>query len=277
MKKLIGLSLGFCLSCCSLVAAFAQEAAGTTTPPPKVLVIMREFLKPGRQGAIHQKSESAFVKAFTDAKWPTHYFAADSLSGRARVLFFVGYDSFEAWEKDNQATAANATLSAAVDKALLSDGDLLSSYDTGAFVYREDLSLQGSVDIAHMRYFEVSAFVVRPGHGMEWEELVKEYRSAYEKAVPDAHWTVFENMYGAENGSVFLVFVPMKTLAEVDHSILDSKKFADSLGESGMKKLDDLEASCVESRSTNLFQFNPKMSYPREEWVKADPNFWGAK
>jgi hypothetical protein len=23
-----------------------------------------------------------------------------------------------------------------------------------------------------------------------------------------------------------------------------------------------------------LFQFNPKMSYPAEEWIKADPGFW---
>ncbi len=276
MNKLIRFTLGVCLSTSSLVAALAQESAGTT-PPPKVLVTMREYLKPGRQGGIHQKSESAFVKAFNDAKWPTHYFAADSLSGKPRTVFFVGYDSFEAWEKDNQATAANATLSDTLDKAVLSDGDLLSSYDSGVFAYRDDLSLHGAVDIAHMRYFEISSFVVRPGHGMEWEKLVKEYRSAYEKAVPDAHWTVFQSMYGADNGGIFLVFVPMKTLAEVDHSMADSKKFADSLGESGMKKLDDLEASCISSHQTNLFAFNPKMSYPRDEWVKADPDFWSAK
>lgn len=276
MKRLIGFSLGLCLSAGSFVASFAQET-GATTPPPKVLVTMREYLKPGRQGSMHQESESAFVKAFTDAKWPTHYFAADSLSGKARTVFFVGYDSFEAWEKDNQATAANATLSAAVDKAQVSDGDLLSSYDSGAFIYRDDLSLHGAVDIAHMRYFDIAAFRVRPGHGMEWEALVKEYRSAYEKVDPDAHWTVFESTYGADNGGVFLVFTPMKTLAEIDHSMAGSKKLADSLGESGMKKLEELEASCVESVQTNLFQFNPKMSYPRDEWVKADPDFWGAK
>jgi hypothetical protein len=26
-----------------------------------------------------------------------------------------------------------------------------------------------------------------------------------------------------------------------------------------------------------LFAFNPKMSYPRDEWVKADPDFWAQK
>jgi hypothetical protein len=103
------------------------------------------------------------------------------------------------------------------------------------------------------------------------------YKAAYEKAVPDTHWAVFQSMYGADNGGVFLVFTPMKTLAQTDRSFVDSKKFADSLGESGMKKLEDLEASCIESVQTNLFMFNPKMSYPADAWVKADPDFWSAK
>jgi hypothetical protein len=75
----------------------AQEDMG----PPKVLVIEREFVKPGKAGSLHEKSESQFVQAFTAAKWPTHYLAMASLSGRPRALFMLGYPSFEAWEKDN--------------------------------------------------------------------------------------------------------------------------------------------------------------------------------
>jgi len=73
------------------------------------------------------------------------------------------------------------------------------------------------------------------------------------------------------------VFNPMKTLAEADESMGDSKKFEAALGESGMKKLSELAAACIESSQTNLFQFNPKMSYPAEEWIKADPDFWKPK
>jgi len=277
MKKLIGLSLGLCLSAVGLGTAFAQETSDQVIPPPNVLVIMREFLKPGRQGSMHQKSESAFVQAMTAAKWPTRYFAADSLSGRPRSLFFVRYDSFADWEKDNLATMRNPTFAAALDKAAYADGDLLADYDTSVSMYREDLSLHAAVDIAHMRYFEISRFVVRPGHGQEWEALVKKYKDTYEKAVSDAHWAVFQSMYGADNGGVFLVFVPMKSLAETDRSMTDSKKFAASLGEGEMKKLDELEASCVESHQTNVFAFNPKTSYPPDAWVKADPDFWSAK
>jgi hypothetical protein len=274
MKKIIGLSAALCLLFLGSAIASAQQAADETMTPPKVLVINREYLKPGKSGSLHEKTESAFVRAMTAAKWPTHYFAADSLSGPSRALFFVAYPSFEAWEKDNLATEKNATLSAALDRASIADGDLLTSYETSAYVYRDDLSLRaGSVSIRHMRYFEIERFVVRPGHGHEWETLVKMYISGFEKAAPNAHWATFESMYGADNGGVFIAFNLMKSLAEVDQGMGDSKQFMSTLNESDRKKLAELEAACVESIQTNLFVFNPKMSYPSEEWIKDDP-FW---
>jgi hypothetical protein len=72
--------------------------------PPNVLVIQREYLKPGKGGMLHERSESAFVRAFANAKSDSHYFALDSLSGPTRSLFLMGYDNFADWEKDRAAT-----------------------------------------------------------------------------------------------------------------------------------------------------------------------------
>jgi hypothetical protein len=193
-----------------LSVAVAQENSNATMPPPKVLLVQREFLKPGKMGSVHEKSESAFVQAFTRAKWPTHYFAVSAMTGKPRVLFLVGYDSFESWEKDNAAMAKNKTLSAAFDRAVAADGDLLSEQDQAVLVYNDEQSLNANVDIAHMRYFEISLYRVRAGHRNDWEELVKLVKSAYEK-IPDTHWAVFEAMYGQE-GATYAVFVPMKSL-----------------------------------------------------------------
>jgi hypothetical protein len=274
MKKLTGFSAGMCLVFTGLVAGLGTAAAQEMPGPPKVLVIQREMLKPGRAGNTHLKTESAFVQAMTAAKWPTHYFAAESLSGLSRALFLIGYPSFAAWEKDNADQAKNATLTAAFDRATLADGEQLTEFSSGVFVYNEEGSLRANVDIAHMRYFEISQFRVRPGHEKDWVELVKMYRSGYDKAVPNGHWAIFDSMYGSENGGLHLVINPMRSLAEVDESMGDSKKFEAAMGENGMKKLSELSAACIESSQTNLFQFNPKMSYPAEEWIKADPDFW---
>jgi len=271
MKKIAGLLLGLCLFVGGMGIAAAQE----TTPPPKVLTVMREFIKPGRGGALHEKSESAFVQAMTRAKWPTHYLAVSSLSGKPRALFFTGYDSFEAWEKDAQATEKNATLSAALDRAALADGDLLSDYDASALVFREDYSLRAAFDIPHMRYFEISLYRVRPGHDKDWDSLVKMVMAAYEK-IPDVHWATYQAVYGQEGGT-YVVFNPMKSASEVDQSFAQDKKFEAAMGEDGMKKFSDLLAAAVESSQHNLFVFSPKMSYVADEWIKADPDFWKPK
>ncbi len=252
----------------------AQDQASMA--PPKVLVIVRENLKPGKAGTLHEKSESAFVNAFKAAKWPQHYLAVDSQSGNPRSLFLVGYDSFAALEKDVKATQKNAVLSAALDRATAADGELLSSYETSTFTYREDQSLHANLSLAPMRLFEITRFHVRPGHDNDWNAIVKLYLENFPKAVPDAHWAVFEEMYG-QGGNVYLVFNPMKSLSEVDTGMGDYKKFADVMGADGMKRLADLEAAAVDEVQTNVFTFNPHMSYPPDEWVKADPAFWSPK
>jgi hypothetical protein len=280
MKKITTLSAGMSLLLIGSNIASAQDGTSSATMgPPKVLVIQREYLKPGKAGSTHEKSEGAFVRAMTAAKWPTHYFGMDSLSGPSRSLFFVGYPSFEAWEKDNLATQKNGTLSAAFDHASNADGDLLNLYESSTSVYREDMSLRAAVNIAQMRYFEITQFVVRPGHEREFESLAKMYVDGYGKAIPDAHWATFERQYGASTGpagDVYIVLNPMKSLAEVDTSFADSKKFDSSMSESEKKKLSELTAACVESVQTNLFAFNPKESYPDPDWIKAD-SFWKPK
>lgn len=242
--------------------------------PPKVLVIDREFTKPGKDGAPHEKSESAFVNALTAAKWQSHYFAAKSLSGKPRALFFFGYPSFEAWEKDNHAADKNPALAAALDRASVADGDLLTDVDQGVFTFDPDLSLHTG-DIVHSRYFEISQYNVKPGHRAEWLELVKLYVKGFSN-IPNANWATFESYYGANNGGMYISITKMTSLSEDDASMNDDKKFADAIGPELMKKVRELTASCVESQSTNLFEFNPKMSYPDPAWIAADP-FWKPK
>jgi hypothetical protein len=243
-------------------------------PPPKVLVIEREFLKPGRSGAVHEKSESGFVNAMTAAKWPTHYLAVTSMSGRPRALFMIGYPSFEAWEKDNHAIEKNAALSATLDKLAMSDGDLLTDFSQDVYTYDPELSMRVG-DVVHSRYFEISKYKIKPGHRAEWLELVKLYQSGFEK-IPNANWAVFESYYGEDNYGVYITISRMTSLAEDDASMGDDKKFADAMGPDGMKKVRELTASCLDSQQTNLFEFSPKMSYPGDDWIKADP-FWKPK
>jgi hypothetical protein len=271
MKKIAGVCAGLCM----VISGGAMVAQDMPAGPPKVLVIQREWTKPGRGGVMHEKSESNFVNAMTAAKWPTHYFAAESMSGKPRVLFFVGYPSFEAWEKDNKAQEKNATLSAALDRAEVSDGELLDDFQQDVLLFDPDLSLH-TRDIAHDRYFEISRYQVKPGHRAEFEELAKMYVEGYGKISQHANWATFESYYGQDNGGVYIAVSAMASLAENDQFMGDDKKFSDAMGPEKMKKVRELTASSVDSMMTNLYEFKPSMSYPAEEWIKADP-FWKPK
>ena len=276
MRKLNSFLLGLSLTVTCACLSAAQEMSSSSASVPRVLQITREYVKPGKAGMAHEKTESAFVDAMRRAKWPTNYVAMTSLSGKSRALFLTFYDSFEAWQKDSDAADKNASLSAALDRAAMADGELLDSEDQGVFYFRDEMSLRPQPDLSHKRYMEFILFHVRPGKDKEWDEVVKMFKEGYEKAVPGAHWGMFEQMYGGDGGT-FLMVISHKSLAEIDQSFAEDKQFEAAIGEDGMKKLDELYAASVQSDQEQLFAFNPHMSYVKEEWIKADPDFWKPK
>jgi hypothetical protein len=271
IRTILALTLPSLFVATGLVAA-AQAAA--PPPPPNVLVIQREYLKPGKSGAIHVKSEANFVKASNDAKWPTHYIAMDSLSGPTRALYILAYDSFDAYGKDQEAQSKNPSYAAAIDAASLSDGELLTRYDSQAYAYHPEMSLHAAVEVPHQRYWEITSFHIKPGHDKEWADLVKIYTDGFAK-FPEAHWAVFESKYGEDNGGVWISINPMRSLNEIDKGMADGKSFAAALGDAGMQHAGELAASCIQSVQTNLFVVNVKESYPDASWAQAAPELWG--
>jgi hypothetical protein len=240
--------------------------------PPKVLQITREFIKPGKNGAIHDKSESKFVAAMAAAKWPTHYFALNSMSGKSRALYLTGYDTFAAWEKDNKAIEKDKALTAELDRDSVADGDLLDGLDQFVFTYDDSMSLKPTKSIAGVRYFEVFTVHVKPGQMGKFHEMAKLIMDTHQKAGTSAHWDAFEIAYGGDDEFAF--FSPDKSMAEIDTGFAEDKQFREALGEEGLKKLHDLEADCIQETDSELFSINPAQSYPPPEWVKADPDFW---
>jgi hypothetical protein len=277
MNKIMCAVVGLSFAAMGSPFTTAQEAsAQEMTGPPAVLQVQREFLKPGKAGVIHDRSESNFVQAMAHAKWPTHYFALNSLSGPARALYFTPYASFDAWEKDRAAMEKNTELSTALERAEQSDGDLLSSFDEAVLQYDPDMSYHPPAGLGNIRFLEITVFKIHPGHGMDWRSLVKMYVDGVQKAgMEDANWATFEIAYGG--GDEYVVISTDKSMADIDKSNADGKKFSDAMGEEGMKKFSDLEASSVESVDSELFAINPRQSYPPQSWIDQDPSFWNAK
>jgi len=276
MNTLNSILLGLSLAVVGSSLAAAQESSSETASMPKVLQITREFIKPGKSGAVHDKSESAFVQAMVRSKFRTHYIALNSLTGKSRALYLTHYDSFESWEMDNKTVDKDKALSADLERASVADGELLASMDSMVYTYEADLSYRPRADLSHARYMEISVFHVRLGHNGEWRKLVKMYRDGQEKGGTSAHWALFELAYGGDDGT-WVLLSSDKSMADIDTGLKEDKQFRDAMGEEGMKKLDELYGATVENAHTELFSINPKQSYAPEEWVKADPEFWKPK
>jgi hypothetical protein len=275
MKRISPILLGLSLAVAGSLLSAAQEMSSQASIP-KVLQITREFIKPGKSGMVHDRSESNFVQAMARAKWPTHYIALSSLSGKSRALYMTSYGSFEAWEKDNAAVAKNSTLAGELDRAEMTDGELLDSVDQAVGYYDEELSYRPKADLSQARFMEISVYNVRPGHGREWRDLVKMVREGYEKAGTSAHWATFEVVYGRDGGT-YIVLSSSKSMSEIDSMFAEDKQFMGAMGKEGMKKLEELIGSAVERSDHELFSINARQSYVPEEWIKADPAFWKPK
>src|ERR1700751_3200144 len=149
--------------------AVAQDS----TKPPAILQITREWIKPGKSGAIHDKSEAAFVSAVTRAKIQGHYVALNSMSGKSRALYISRYPSFQAWEEDNKNIEKNTSISAELDHDLVADGELLDGVDQVVYGYNEEMSFHPRPDLSQARYYQINIFHVRPGHSKQWMDAVK--------------------------------------------------------------------------------------------------------
>jgi hypothetical protein len=260
----------------SFAAASSLVAAQQTASLPMVLQITREYTKPYKGSAAHDKTESAFVQAMTRAKFPVYYEALNSMSGKSRALYLTQYGSFADWEKAIEIVDKNPTLAGDLERAGIADGELLNEVDSGVYVRDDELSYKPHADISHARYMEAFVFLVRPGHTGEFREAVKMVKAAHDKAGDSAHWAMFGMAFGGERGT-YVALTADNSLADIDTGFASDKKFGEALGELGGKKLDSLAAAAFESWHNELFSVNPKQSYVDPAWIKADSDFWRPK
>jgi len=260
------------------LAAAQVGLAGTLSAqamsPPPYLQIFMEQVKVGRVGA-HPTTEAGWPRAFAKAKIQNHYIGLTTIYGPPEAWFAAGVGSIAEIEQQNEAIEKAPGLNRELDRLAQADAANLSGYRAILARYQKDLSNGPDINPAEMRVWEVLIFTIRPGHEGDFYQAAKLYRSMVEGAKVEAPWATFEVMSGMP-GPVYLVFVPHKTLAEIDPATGTGAAIEKAMTEETMKKFGTLAEgySSVESR---IFSVSPEMSYPRPEWVSQDPSFWGRK
>ena len=254
-------------------AATAQTKESTASGPTLYQYLVVQVLKPGSHDA-YIKAEQADAQALQQANVPDYYIGMQSITGPETVIYDFGHTSFADMVKVHEAVMANKALLQKLQSTDATEGADVASVTRSLYMFRKDLSLNPDVDFPKMRFMDMLLFHVREGHEEEFEQAVKLYMKAYQTAVPDAYWAMFQKTYGEGSGDTFLLVTPLKSLADEDGMMGNAKKLRSSVGDAQMEAMMKLGASTIASSESNLFYLNPSISYVPNSWAQDSPGFW---
>ena len=274
--------LAFKVALCLIVAgpllstktAAAQMPSGVN-PPPKYIYLSNIAIKPNMSGSFIA-DESSEVQAQRAAKAPINYFGMLSITGSPHALFFAGFNSFADMQKQHDQAMSDTKLQGTLKSTDADEAAALSQTYGSIYKYRDDLSLNSAIDISQMRFFDITLFHVRYGHYEDWEHLVKLYAKAY-SSIANAHWAMFEKLYGEDSDRTFILVTPIKALAEEDQAMIDGDSLPKTVGADQMQLMRELGSQTVESSESDLFAIVPQISYVPDAWLTDSPDFWGKK
>jgi hypothetical protein len=256
----------------SQMAAQIQEAA----PVPKVLMVVREQIKEGREAA-HAKAEEAWPRIFSKGNVTTYYVGMTEESGPAEAWFLEPYDSFGGMEKAR--AEIERSFAADLEVANVQDGELRTGSRTLLAVYRNDLSYHPAEAMSSLpkcRHMGVTVLRIKYGRDADLVQAAKLLIDGDEKSNSGQPLLTYQVISGGPSGT-YLIFSPMESLARVDEAPARTAAARQAMGERNQKHFDALAPEVVQSAESLLFAFNPRMSYVSKEFAAGDPEFWNPK
>jgi hypothetical protein len=266
-----------------MTLSFGGQAVAQTPAeehgPPKVLLFVREDIKPGMMAA-HNKHSASYAAIFSRLQTPNHRIAMVPVAGNENeVVYLTGCDSFADLEKllnetEKKLSKVNVSTQSELDRLDKEAGALHAGMRDVMAVYRPELSFNPGAPIPQMRYFSVSTVRIRPGNEAKYVDyLQKTLNVARTKAkLPENfHIAVYQVISGAPSGT-FLVFRPMKSLAELDNPI--GRTVRNAMTEDMKKDADKANSEAVISSETATYAFMPRLSFLPKEFTSMDAAFW---
>lgn len=253
-------------------AAFSQ---GLPTTQPNLITIVREEVKVGRN-TDHEKIEAGWPAAYEKAKSPYYYLALVSITGANEAWYVSSYESHAALADSMKREDSDPVLSAELARLSRADAEVLSNLRVIQARARTDLTYGAFPNVGKARFFEISWLRVRPGHEAGFEAAAKAYRSATQRAAPNASYRVYEVIAGAV-GPTYLVFSSVEGFAEFDQVTASGDKVMKSFTPEEGATLQRFFTEGLINFETHRFRLNPVMSYVPKETRAQDPDFWMPK
>jgi hypothetical protein len=144
---------------------------------------------------------------------------------------------------------------------------------------RWDLSINPPKDadayfklVGEARWLRTSRVVVRPGHEPDFEEAVKQAKSALEQSNQSWPYLVSQTVAG-EPGNVYYISTLQPSLTAFD----SAPSLRKILGDEAFLKWEKAAGDYEMNAETMLLRFLPELSNPPEDVAKVSPDFWHPK
>jgi len=262
------------LLCIGATAVLAQ-AQPLPTSQPALLTIYREAVKIGR-AADHERIEAGWPAAYAKAKFPSHYLAMTSLTGRSEAWFLAPHASNAEVAEDMKRETSDTVLAAELARLSRADAEVLDEWRIIHAVARPDLIHGAFPELAKVRYWEVFTLRVRPGHESEFEAAAKAYGAASGRVAPGRSYRVYQVTAGMPEPT-FLVFSSVEAYAQFDEMMASGQKTMQGFTPEEMATMQKFFTDGVINTETNRYALNPTMSYVSAETRATDPAFWTPK
>ena len=264
--------VAFVLICIAGLIGQANDSIRTEAAPPKFVVLVHQrfqFDKTTESG----KALAAAARACANLEVPNSWIVSDSVTGEPEVLSFDPFDSFahvgKAFAEWGSIYAAHPELA----KSQAQINGALVSQQTVIAVRRDDLSYRANrIDLSKARFLRVLEVLMRPGHERKFSEAFQEFNRAYEKNESDLPWVVYEVNAGMPFPT-FLVFMPMRTLAQND-DLLKQWEGLHGAEDAATGRIRQIAREAYAHAESNLYAISPEKSHVTKEFAAGDPEFW---
>jgi len=126
--------------------------------------------------------------------------------------------------------------------------------------------------IGESRVLRTTAVHIRPGHVTEFEDLLKEAKTAGEQN-PNTQPVLVSQVIEGSRGTIFYVSTLRTSLGGFDNN----PTIREILGEEGYKKYLQISADTVTGTDSALYRFSAELSNPPQEVIATAPDFWNPK
>jgi hypothetical protein len=214
----------------------AQPVSSSPASPPKILLLVRQQLKPAKARA-RERLERATAAAYNRLEVPVSWLELQAFTGPYEALFFDPFDSFEAVEKAGavlgplyQAHPELLAFQAGINDALSSERTILA--------VRRDSPGVDNINLAVARFLRMWVIRTRPGEGPP--------------SAGDLASSVVYQVSSGMPGPAFLIFQAMTEFADIP-------------------SVHPTSGTIVED---SVYVIEPRMSHVSRAFAEQDRSFW---